>query len=856
MKPTVRARSLGLLWLLWASALGGCADATDEEPDPATPRHTSAALVTATASKILPAEPITRGSFGSAVDVDWPTAIVGAPDDHADGTYGAGSAHVLVATGPDGPLAQQATLRSPSGSETGGFGRAVAIQGDLALVSAPTGGSAGADAPGVVYAFRRDGVTWSVEDELRASEAANKDGLGAALALDGDRAAIVLLAGTLKAVRVFRRDAPGWTEEATLYDPMGLAGFGRAVALSGDRLLVGQSNNFELQARAHVFMRKSSGWEFAGTLQPTSASGWSADSVALDGDLAIVGGGAADAYWWSGSEWIATGLIAAPAEPTSAVALSRDLAFAGTTQAIDVFQNQSIAYQWIAWKKRQTLQAMVSGSVVAMGTATAASRDAADRGVLVAGAPLEDDSDGAAYLFQLTSPVVTVERVSSVGNLDDAGFGGDVALAGDSPVVVTLRTSWTETIGHESVFVFAPTGDTWQPETDLFVPRATPGMPHIDYIADVAASDGLIAVSLSVDGACRLQLYEPDSKAWSVAADLDGSCHHVAVAEKLVVDEGGSVFVRGAAGWQQTEWPSLPGGFGVATDGTTTVNGGYPESVIYSQGEYGWVGAGALVHDFEMPAGLALAVSGDTALVGLLPDATQTAPGVVHVHVRQGTSWIETQVLRPSIAADSDRFGAAVALQAGRALIGAPGSDRAFLFERRGTEWTEALALVVPDPGTARGFGSAVALHGDLAIVGAPGDDVLGRDSGSAYVFSLGGSGCIDESTFSGPDGDVACAPYVCDPAGCLTHCDSAADCTFGNRCALDGQCMSRLVVPAHRPSCAVAHPTTSRDRPIPSALLLAALIGAARRAARCSRSARVPAGEARRSRAHSRCSG
>ncbi len=98
-------------------------------------------------------------------------------------------------------------------------------------------------------------------------------------------------------------------------------------------------------------------------------------------------------------------------------------------------------------------------------------------------------------------------------------------------------------------------------------------------------------------------------------------------------------------------------------------------------------------------------------------------------------------------AADSilnDQFGQAVALDGDTALIGAPGYGpgstgigAAYIFIRFGVTWTERAKLTASDAQTLDQFSAyAVALDGTTAIVGSPGDDLVGSNSGSAYVFS------------------------------------------------------------------------------------------------------------------------
>lgn len=99
------------------------------------------------------------------------------------------------------------------------------------------------------------------------------------------------------AVVLFRRGGDSiWRHEATLIAPTpdSSSGFGGALALSGDTLLVGapeDSIGTDNVGGAYVFQRSGGTWSHVRTLRnpdagQTSRFGW---SVALEGDLAIVG---------------------------------------------------------------------------------------------------------------------------------------------------------------------------------------------------------------------------------------------------------------------------------------------------------------------------------------------------------------------------------------------------------------------------------------------------------------------------------------------------------------------------------------------------------------------------------------
>ncbi|MCK4657982.1 MAG: hypothetical protein KAV82_00535 [Phycisphaerae bacterium] len=88
----------------------------------------------------------------------------------------------------------------------------------------------------------------------------------------------------------------------------------------------------------------------------------------------------------------------------------------------------------------------------------------------------------------------------------------------------------------------------------------------------------------------------------------------------------------------------------------------------------------------------------------------------------------------------SDHLGYDVDLSGGLAVAGAPfaGADNAgaaYVFRRVGPGWFQEAKLVADVPAASDLFGKAVAVDGNTIVVGAPNRDVVGADSGAAYVF-------------------------------------------------------------------------------------------------------------------------
>ena len=183
--------------------------------------------------------------FGCSVALDGDTALVGAEGKTVGGHAMAGAAYVFTRTGTT--WSQQTELTASDAAAANVFGYSVALDGTTALIGAPWK-SANA---GVVYVFTGSGATWTEEGKMTPSDPAGSDHFGSSLALDGTKALIgtpgkIVSYARTGAVYVFTmhtsvRDGVSWTQEARVAASDGASGdlFGCSVALSGTTCLVG-----------------------------------------------------------------------------------------------------------------------------------------------------------------------------------------------------------------------------------------------------------------------------------------------------------------------------------------------------------------------------------------------------------------------------------------------------------------------------------------------------------------------------------------------------------------------------------------------------------------------------------------
>jgi hypothetical protein len=145
-------------------------------------------------------------SFGGSVALSGNTAVVGAGRESSNATgvdgdqtnnsaSSAGAAYVFTANGIT--WSQQAYLKASNTDAADMFGSGVAVSGDTAIVGASSesssatgvngdGSDNSASGAGAAYVFVRDGVTWSQQAYLKASNTEMQDRFGISVAIDGD----------------------------------------------------------------------------------------------------------------------------------------------------------------------------------------------------------------------------------------------------------------------------------------------------------------------------------------------------------------------------------------------------------------------------------------------------------------------------------------------------------------------------------------------------------------------------------------------------------------------------------------------------------------------------------------------
>src|SRR5829696_6768791 len=157
-------------------------------------------------------------------------------------------------------------LEASDGAPFDHLGFSVAAQGDVVVSGARFADVADEDS-GAVYVFRKGAEGWHEEAKLIPNDPFQHDRFGHAVAIDGDTIVVGAhahheLGRKQGAAYVFGFRRGAWRQEAKLTAPEA-ARFGHAVAISGDRLVVGAPGGLVEGATAgavYVYRRQGSSW--------------------------------------------------------------------------------------------------------------------------------------------------------------------------------------------------------------------------------------------------------------------------------------------------------------------------------------------------------------------------------------------------------------------------------------------------------------------------------------------------------------------------------------------------------------------------------------------------------------------
>ncbi len=457
--------------------------------------------------KLMASDPEASDYFGMDVAVWGDVIVVGAADEDTGGSR-AGAAYVYQRMeGGNDNWGLVKKLMASDAQANDQFGFSTAVSGDLIVVGAVSEDSAGTDA-GAVYVFHRllgGEDNWGEMQKLTALDAESNDLFGASVAVSGD----VIVVGAYRedsggtdagAAYVFHADAENWEEIEKTFasDAEEDDQFGRAVAISGDVIVVGAYNEGAggLDAgAAYVFQRMEGGNDNWGEVQKLMASDAEVEdlfgnAVAVFGDVIVVGARYEDspanmagaAYVFQrmeggGDNWgEVQKLTASDAEEFDnfgySVAVWGDVILVGTGYEDTNGNNAGAAYVFQRMEGGQDNWGEVKKLLASDGEAYDHFGYSVDvcGDVIVVGAYYEETGGshaGAAYVYQRMQGGVDnwgeVKKLMASDAAADRYFGRSVAVWGDVIAVVSSGVD-VSTFVHGGVYVFermAGGNDNW-----------------------------------------------------------------------------------------------------------------------------------------------------------------------------------------------------------------------------------------------------------------------------------------------------------------------------------------------------------------------------------------------------------
>ncbi|WP_342377499.1 hypothetical protein NVS55_39350 [Myxococcus stipitatus] len=501
----------------------------------------------------------TNDRFGSAISLSGNTLVIGVMgwDAGAERLDNTGGAFVYIRAGSQ--WKRQTFWRPTMHPTLTGAGTSAAVSGEVAFLGVPNRGTATGANVGSVFVLQREGTAWSNTQELTATDDGLRDGFGNAVAVQGDTAVIGapfdstkhLVRTKLGSAYVFTRSGHTWSLQQKLTlpsdDAEGSDGFGSSVALSGNTVLIGaptqRISSAALNAGSvYVFVRDGSTWSLQQRLRAAGSDRAAEDrfgrSVALEGDFALIGApgddtssltdvGSVYSFVRSGSSWSLSAKLNAPDLAAGdgfggSVALSMGSAVIGaSTKDSGTVANTGKAYVYVrqpsgVWQHQQGLVANDAAAEDLFGGTVAI-----DDQTLVVGA-LGDDHGirteaGSAYVFVRDGATWTFQAklLDSTGQTRDS-FGRGLAISGNTIAAgaVGIDTPTSSNVG--GAYVYTRTGSTWNLQRKLLPADGDAGdffgmglaLEGTTMLVGISADDvfsaeeGSVAVYLLVDHTC------------------------------------------------------------------------------------------------------------------------------------------------------------------------------------------------------------------------------------------------------------------------------------------------------------------------------------------------------------------
>lgn len=318
-------------------------------------------------AKLVAPDGTTGDQFGCSVSISSDYALIGAYRDNQNGNQ-AGAAYIFRLVSGVWTFVTKLTPAVPEPNSE--FGNSVETDGNYAVVGAHRSEHTGTMI-GAVYVFERNGMNWVEDAKLIEGDLNTAAFFGCDCAISGNTILVGACGreGTAPrtgAVYLYEHDGVSWTLNRTLTasDESEDASFGRSVAIWNQWLLIGADNadgQYPDSGAGYMFRKVSGVWEEDSQLLPMnpfpgSGFGYSVD---VHSDYAVIGApfhgdspddtGRAAVFELNGTEWVPHLSINASDETDGSrfgwsVAVQNEECLAGALHASDGSVESGAAY--------------------------------------------------------------------------------------------------------------------------------------------------------------------------------------------------------------------------------------------------------------------------------------------------------------------------------------------------------------------------------------------------------------------------------------------------------------------------------------------------------------------------------
>jgi len=347
-------------------------------------------------------------------------------------------------------------------------------------------------------------------------------------------------------------------------------------------------------------------------------------------------------------------------------------------------------------------------------------------------------------------------KASNVGAQDR--FGESVAIDGDT-LVVGARFEDSNATGINgaqndlasnsgAVYVFRRNGAVWQQEAYL---KASNAQATDEFGSSVAIRGDRIAVGAIRKGASigAAYVFRRNGTVWQEEATFPGTDPGAGFGISVALDDQrlvvGSRYANAAKTFAGAAFVYLRAGTAWSLESTLTA----PNARNVAIGTLTF-GTRVALHGDLIAVSDPFEDGGSKGINGDMADTSVQNAGAVYLYRRGVAGWTFEAYVKPATVAPEQRFGAEIAIEADRLVVGAPqdssgGDSQAgavFAFRRFGQVWFQEALLKSPGPPrTFDVFGQGITLSGGRMFVGATGEDSSSAGVGGAMDETLSGSG-------------------------------------------------------------------------------------------------------------------